>query len=284
MNGFLIVDKPNGITSHDVVNKLRKVLGTKKIGHTGTLDPIATGVLVLCIGDCTKASNYLISDNKTYDVKLKFGIKTDTGDITGKVLEEKNVKISNDKIKETIKSFIGKQEQIPPIYSAIKVNGKKLYEYARKGIEVEIPKRKIEIYSIVIKEINLKENTLVLTVNCSKGTYIRTLCEDIGKKLDTVATMLELRRIKSGNFEIENSVKLEDITKETILFSLEEVFKDKEKIILNEKQKIMFLNGVKLDFKRENGLYRIYNGNDFIGLASCNEGKVKREIIKEGTI
>ena len=210
LDGILIIDKPAGITSHDVVAKVRRALKTKRVGHTGTLDPLATGVLVVCVEKATKLVNYLTCDEKTYEVEMKFGIKTDTGDITGKIIDEDtNYDIDMNKIKRTLDKFIGKQEQIPPMYSAIKVNGKKLYELAREGIEIEREARKIEIFEI--KNIEWKDETLKYTVHCSKGTYIRSLCEDIAGELGTIGTMTNLRRIQSGEFQVKDAKKIEDI-------------------------------------------------------------------------
>lgn len=184
INGVIIVNKPKNFTSQDVVSKVKKVLNEKKAGHTGTLDPMATGVLPILVGNATKLSKYLIEHNKTYVAKIKLGQKTDTGDVEGTVIEEKPVTdISLDKVEKVLNSFIGKQKQIPPIYSAIKINGKKLYEYARNGENVEIPEREIEIYSIKLLQLN---EEIEFEVSCSKGTYIRTLCEDIAKALGTV--------------------------------------------------------------------------------------------------
>ena len=184
INGVIIVNKPKNFTSQDVVSKVKKILNEKKAGHTGTLDPMATGVLPILVGNATKLSKYLIEHNKTYVAKIKLGQKTDTGDVEGTVIEEKPVTdISLDKVEKVLNSFIGKQKQIPPIYSAIKINGKKLYEYARNGENVEIPEREIEIYSIKLLQLN---EEIEFEVSCSKGTYIRTLCEDIAKALGTV--------------------------------------------------------------------------------------------------
>lgn len=185
MDGIILINKPKELTSHDIVNKVKKILN-EKVGHTGTLDPMATGVLPLLVGKGTLCSKYLINHNKTYKVKLELGKKTDTADIEGKVVEEKEVTnkmLEKTVIKEVLNKFLGKQEQIPPIYSAIKVNGKKLYEYARKGQTVEIKPRQIEIYSIELLSINRKLKQIEFEVSCSKGTYIRSLCEDIGNKL-----------------------------------------------------------------------------------------------------
>ena len=185
MDGIILINKPKEWTSHDIVNKVKKILN-EKVGHTGTLDPMATGVLPLLVGKGTLCSKYLINHNKTYKVKLELGKKTDTADTEGKIVEEKEVTnkmLEKTVIKEVLNKFLGKQEQIPPIYSAIKVNGKKLYEYARKGQTVEIKPRQIEIYSIELLSIDKKLKQIEFEVSCAKGTYIRSLCEDIGNKL-----------------------------------------------------------------------------------------------------
>ena len=185
MDGIILINKPKEWTSHDIVNKVKKILN-EKVGHTGTLDPMATGVMPLLVGKGTLCSKYLINHNKTYKVKLELGKKTDTADTEGKIVEEKEVTnkmLEETVIKEVLNKFLGKQEQIPPIYSAIKVNGKKLYEYARKGQTVEIKPRQIEIYSIELLSIDKNLKQIEFKVSCSKGTYIRSLCEDIGNKL-----------------------------------------------------------------------------------------------------
>ena len=207
MDGILIINKPKNYTSHDIVNIVRKKLNIKKIGHTGTLDPNATGVLPILIGQATKTSKYLLEHDKTYVATLKLGKKTDTADSEGKIIEEDlNLKeFGEEKIEEILKTFLGEQQQIPPIYSSIKVNGKKLYEYARNGQEVEIKPRDIEIYNIFLKEYN-KKDEIIFEVECSKGTYIRTLCEDIAKKIGTIGYMKELQRIKVNGFEIKNAI------------------------------------------------------------------------------
>lgn len=187
MDGIIIINKPKGFTSQDVVSKTKKILNIKKAGHTGTLDPLATGVLPILVGNYTKLSKYLIEHDKVYRAKLKFGERRDTGDLEGKVVETSNIKIEDvEKIKSILKSMVGKGFQTPPIYSAIKVNGKKLYEYARNGEVVEIPKREIEIYKLDFLSFDIENQILEFEVSCSKGTYIRTLCEDIAKNLKTV--------------------------------------------------------------------------------------------------
>jgi tRNA pseudouridine55 synthase len=211
MDGILIVNKTKGCTSHDIVYQVKKIVN-EKVGHTGTLDPMATGVLPLLVGKGTLCSKYLMNHDKVYRVKLQLGQKTDTLDGEGNIIEEKQVTdnmIEKEKVEEVLKSMIGKQEQIPPIYSAIKVNGKKLYEYARKGEKVEIKPRKIEIYNIELIKINKKDRQIEFQVACSKGTYIRSLCEEIASKLNTVGYMCELERLQVGKFNIVDAITLE---------------------------------------------------------------------------
>jgi tRNA pseudouridine55 synthase len=203
MDGILLIDKPPGITSHRVVEIIRKKLGIKKVGHAGTLDPLATGLLIIMLGKVTKLSNTLICQSKTYELEMKLFLQTDTGDITGKIIkDEKPQAFAKDQIQAVINSFNNHEYwQKPPIYSAIKIKGRKLYQYARKGVPVEYPHRLVKIEKV---------NFLV---ECSKGTYIRSLVEDIAKKLGTVATINQLRRISSGKFHIDQALKLEEIEK-----------------------------------------------------------------------
>lgn len=210
MNGVLNIYKEKGFTSHDVVAKLRRILKTKKIGHTGTLDPNAEGVLPICVGQATKISELLMEKDKTYQVEFQLGITTDTQDIWGNVIEKKEVSLSVDAVYLTAMRFVGKQIQLPPMYSALKVNGKKLYELAREGIEVERKGREISIYSIEdFAPVGM--NTYKMTVSCSKGTYIRTLCHDIGVELGCGATMTSLIRTISGKFKVKDSITLSRI-------------------------------------------------------------------------
>ncbi len=233
MDAILLINKEKDMTSRDVVNKLVKTFNTKKIGHTGTLDPIAEGVLVICIGKYTKLCDLLTSTYKEYIATIKLGIKTDTSDITGNRIEEKKYDVNEEKIKEVLHSFLGKSIQEVPIYSAIKINGKKLYEYAREGIEVELPKREIDIKSIEL--LNYKDDTITFKTTVSKGTYIRSLIEDICTKLNTVGTMFSLIRTKQGKFNIENSYTLQDIENNNYkLLTIEEVLSDLESIELEE--------------------------------------------------
>lgn len=209
MNGILLINKPIDYTSRDVVNKLTKILKTKKIGHTGTLDPIATGVLVVCVGNTTKLCELLTSEYKEYIATIKLGIKTDTLDTTGNIIEEKEYNVTENQIKEVLNSFLGTSIQTTPIYSAVKVNGKKLYEYARAGEQVELPKREINITNIEL--LSFKDNEIKFKTTVSKGTYIRALIDDICTKLNTVGTMSSLIRTKQGKFTLEETFTLSDI-------------------------------------------------------------------------
>ena len=284
MDGVLIINKPKGFTSHDVVNILRKALNTKKIGHTGTLDPNATGVLPILIGKATQISKYLIEHNKTYIATISLGEKTDTGDGQGNIIEKdlNFQNISCKQIGDVLKTFIGKQKQIPPIYSAIKINGKKAYEYARKGQTVELEPRDIEIYSIDL--IKIENNEITFEVSCSKGTYIRTLCEDIAKKLGTIGYMKELTRTSVNEFKLENAVTIDEIKENSLIvkekvINIETIFKDKPELELNDRKKELFLNGVRLTFEKQNDIYIIYNNNEFIGLGTVQDNLLKRDVI-----
>lgn len=214
MDGIINVYKEAGFTSHDVVAKLRGILHQKKIGHTGTLDPAATGVLPVCIGKATKVCELLTEKDKTYQAVCKLGVVTDTQDMTGEILEENSIQdITPEDIYQTVDSFLGKSLQIPPMYSALKVNGKKLYELAREGKEVEREPRPIFISKIEILQLDIEEQTFTMEVTCSKGTYIRTLCHDIGQKLGVGAAMQNLVRTRVANFLIEDALTLDTISK-----------------------------------------------------------------------
>ena len=283
MDGIIIINKPSGCTSHDIVSKIRKKLNIKKVGHTGTLDPLATGVLPILLGNATKLSKYLINHDKEYIATIKLGVKTDTADIEGIVLEKQEVpQISEKQIIEILDSCIGKQKQIPPMYSAIKVKGKKLYEYARNGENIEVEPRDIEIYNIEL--IQYKDNNIKFKVACSKGTYIRSLCENIAQKLNTVGTMLELKRTQVGIFKIEEAAELEELLTNGIneenLITPEKLFAKRPKVILNQNQLKSFLNGVKLKTENEDGIYRIYaETNNFIGLGEVKNRLLKRDFV-----
>lgn len=214
MDGILLVDKPSGITSHDIVDAIRKKFAFKKVGHAGTLDPMATGLLVVLIGKATKKSKNFTDDDKTYKATLVLGITTDTGDADGKILKEGLPDIDPEKISEVLQRFKGEIEQIPPMFSAKKHKGKKLYEYARRGIEIKREPRKVIIKKLEV--LDMKNSELSLEVCCSKGTYIRQLAIDIGASLGSGAHISQLRRIKSGNFCVEESIKFDELNKATI--------------------------------------------------------------------
>lgn len=289
MDGIIIINKQQGCTSHDIVYKVKKIVN-EKVGHTGTLDPMATGVLPLLIGKGTLCSKYLINHDKKYQVKLLLGKRTTTMDIEGEVIEEKVITkemFETEKINKVFEMLTGKQEQIPPIYSAIKVNGKKLYEYARKGQEVEIKPRQIEIYKIELIQVHKETQEIEFEVSCSKGTYIRSLCEEIANKLGTVGYMSNLKRIQVGEFNIANSINLEELNdnKDVIeniqkhLISIEKIFSDKPTIEIEERKLKLLLNGVRITQKQNEGIYRIYCKNEFIGIGTIQENLLKRDII-----
>ena len=287
MDGIIIINKETGCTSHDIVYKAKKIFN-KKVGHTGTLDPNATGVLPLLVGKGTEISKYLINHDKTYEAILQLGEKKDTADSEGQTIEEKKITpemLEEQNVKNVLKSFEGKQEQVPPMYSAIKVNGKKLYEYARKGEKIEKKPRKIEIYKIDLIKIDIENKTIEFKVECSKGTYIRTLCENIAEKLETVGYMKELKRTKVGEFEIEDAIKIQELENEEIkqsnFITLEKYFDKNEKIVLEDAKLKLFLNGVKLTYNNKDGIYKIYNKNRFIGIGTIKNKLLKRDIIVE---
>ena len=290
MDGIINIYKPKEWTSHDIVAKIKRITG-EKVGHTGTLDPLAQGVLPILIGKGTQCSKYLVNHDKKYRVELKLGKRTETLDAEGKIIEEKEIpqnmleQSNKSNIEKTLKTFEGEIEQKPPIYSAIKVKGKKLYEYARKGQEVEIPTRKITIYSIELKQIKKEENIIIFDVYCSKGTYIRTLCEDIAKKLNTIGYMQNFLRIQVGEFNIKDSITLtmEDKTDleniEKNIITIEKIFSKYPKVNIEQSKIKHFLNGVKITQKLEDGIYRIYTNTNFIGTGTIKEKLLKRDII-----
>ncbi|NDO18196.1 tRNA pseudouridine(55) synthase TruB [Lachnospiraceae bacterium MD329] len=283
MNGIIIIDKPLGRTSHDMVYEMRKVTGIKKIGHTGTLDPMATGVLPVCIGSATKMADMLTLSDKSYIAELVLGRTTDTQDADGKVLTECEVNCSEEEIRCAVNSFVGEIEQVPPMYSAIKQNGKKLYELARQGIEVERKPRKVTINSIDILEISGER--VKIDVSCSKGTYIRTLCEDIGKKLGAGAYMNTLRRTRTGQFTIEESHTLSEIKElkenggiESIIIPADRMFVEYPSVMLNPKQVKSVTNGVAMTYRegQEGQTYRVYdNENKFLCISRITDGRLK---------
>lgn len=247
MNGILLINKEQNYTSRDVVNKVGKIFGTKQIGHTGTLDPLATGVLVLCIGEATKLNEILTSEYKEYEAEITLGILTDTLDITGNILEEVNVSVTKNDIIGALSKIRGKYIQETPIYSAVKVNGKKLYEYARNNESVILPKREVDIKEIELTS-NVKQegNKIVFNIRClvSKGTYIRALAYDIAKLLGTIGVMSKLKRTKQGKFKIEDCYSLSDIDAGNYkLINIEDVLSHFKKVIVDEYLEEKIKNG-----------------------------------------
>ena len=220
MKGVVIVDKPAGITSHDAVDRVRKLLGERKAGHTGTLDPMATGVLAVCVGEATKIASFLTGDDKVYEATMRLGVRTDTLDMTGQVLAEQEPRATDADVKAVLAAFAGKISQVPPQYSAVKVRGKALYKWARKGIRLEAPAREVEIREILLQGIELPR--VRFTVTCSKGTYIRTLCADMGDRLGCGAALEQLRRTRSGIFRQQDAVRLDGDSDEGIRAKLEQ--------------------------------------------------------------
>lgn len=279
-SGIVCIDKPEGFTSFDVVAKLRGIYETKKIGHTGTLDPMATGVLCVCVGKATKAVELLTAHDKRYVTTMLLGRSTDTGDITGETIDEAPVDLTEDKVKEVILSFVGEYEQVPPMYSAKKVGGRKLCDLAREGKVVERKPVLIKLSDIVIENIKLPEVTF--SVSCSSGTYIRVLCEDIGKKLGVPSTMSYLRRLKVGNFDLDDSFGFDELNNlkeagrlEESLLKIDDAF-SYEKVILPKSFDIPLKNGAKIEkaflkeenvVLNENEKYLFYaNDGQFVGI------------------
>ncbi|MEG2412353.1 MAG: tRNA pseudouridine(55) synthase TruB [Clostridium sp.] len=279
MCGVLNINKPLGITSFDVVRKIKKLAKEKKVGHGGTLDPEASGVLPICMGRATKAIEFIMEDAKEYIAEVKLGVVTDTYDREGKVLREGVVDFTDEDITKVISKFLGNIQQVPPMYSALKQNGKKLYELAREGKEVYREPRSITIHSIDI--LRIESPIVEIKVKCSKGTYIRSLCYDIGEELGCGAMMWNLKRSSTGPFNLESSVNLEDLTEDNILqhiISLEEVFSKFPKLVVNEKFEKLILNGVTINDKtllskvEKFCNYTIYNNsNKLLGIGSETE-------------
>lgn len=279
MDGVIVINKEKGMSTYEVMANLREIFDTKKIGHLGTLDPIATGVLVICVKKATKLVQYFKENDRVYDVVMKFGKKTDTGDVTGNVIETGRERVHPKRTEAILQTLLGPQKQIPPMYSASKHKGKKLFEYAREGLKIWREPRDIEIYSFenVIQEQN--DTVLKFRIHCSNKTYIRTVCEDIACRVGTVATMTELHRIKAGNFTIEQAVKIQDACDESII-SLQELYEN-EIIIKNGLFKL--INGMPLYFNKPNGMYKLYTDNyyskKFIGLGIVKDRYLYRKII-----
>lgn len=283
MQGFLLLDKPKGITSFGAVAKIKWLVKEKRVGHTGTLDPMATGVLPVFIGRATALSSYLLDAEKTYTAKVKLGITTDTLDITGKITDKRQVSVTDADIIKATEAFKGKIKQTPPIYSAIRKDGVRLYELARKGETAEIPEREVFIHSLDISESLDENNEFSFCATVSKGTYIRTLCSDIGQYLGCGATLTELKRTNASGFSLKNAVSLDDLTPENI----SDFIKPEETAIshfpavnVTEKQAIRFSNGGQLDFERiknhtfySGEIVRVKYENIFLGLGIADTKK-----------
>ena len=294
MLGLLLLNKPEGITSFGAVARIKRLTGQKRVGHTGTLDPMATGVLPILIGKATVLSQYLIEADKGYSATIKLGISTDSCDITGNVISQQEVNTTNEAIDDTLQSFLGKQMQVPPMFSAIKQNGVRMYELARRGETVEIPAREIEVFSLNKTTSLNQDDEFDIDTIVSKGTYIRSLCRDIGEKIGCGATLTRLCRTKTAGFSIERCVDLDTLTAENIseyILPCDLVVDYMSKLNITEKQAVRFSNGGALSLDRikdakfeDNKLYRVYCGKRFLGLglADLNAQMLKIACLVEG--
>lgn len=277
MDGIIILNKHKNITSFGIIRELRKLLGTKKIGHCGTLDPLATGVLIVCVGKATKLVSEIEKTTKGYIVEMEFGYETNTYDSEGEINYTTDKKVEKNELESVLNKFLGKIYQEPPMFSAIKVNGEKLYNLARKGIEIERKKREVYVYDLKIIEFN--KNTLKLYCRVSKGFYVRSLVKDIGRELNNYATMINLNRISVGENFIENSYTLDEIKRKflngdtSFILKVENYF-NFQKINITEKDIKFFRNGNKFEFNEEleEGLKRVYYQNEFLGIGKFENG------------
>lgn len=283
MQGILVVNKRQGITSHDCIYILRDLLGIKKIGHTGTLDPMATGVLPMTIGKATRVSSFIQNSEKEYIATIEFGIETDTEDITGNIIERSDKIPTEKEVLKILPKFTGRIEQIPPMYSAVRVDGRKLYKIAREGKVIDRPKREIYVESLEL----LESNPFTLKINCSSGTYVRTLISDIGKELGTFATMTSLIRTKVGPFSVENAIKIDDLesmTKEEIeekLYPTDFALRNIPKYNVPKSFFERLINGVKFyDNRMNDGKYSIYCRDEFIGIGEFVDGRLKIKVLR----
>ena len=281
MNGIILVDKPCGWTSHDVVGKLRGILRERRIGHSGTLDPMATGLLVVFAGRATRAVEFAEADSKEYIAGLRLGVSTDTQDTTGNVLNTCEALPSKDELIAAANGFLGEISQIPPMYSAIKINGKKLYELARRGEIVERSPRKVTISKLEL--VGEDKSDYILDIHCSKGTYIRTLCSDIGDKLGCGGCMSSLRRVKAGVFSITQAHTMEQIQAaadlgglDGIIIPVDTLFTDKPKLTVNEFEEKKLRNGNTIKTKSADGTYRVYSeSGEFLLLAEVKDNLLR---------
>ncbi len=280
MFGLLLLNKPEGITSFGAVARIKRIAGEKRVGHTGTLDPMATGVLPILIGRATVLSQYLIEADKSYTAKIKLGIATDSYDITGNVISKKEVTVTNCDIVSVLDGFKGKQQQIPPMFSAIRQNGVRMYELARRGEKVDIPAREIEVFELTQTSPISADNEFDIDTTVSKGTYIRSICRDIGERLGCGAALTALCRTKTAGFDLKQCVDLDNLTSENIkdyILSPDKVVEYMPSLWVTEKQAVRFSNGGGLSLDRlkcnnfiDNTLYRVYFNDKFLGLGCCD--------------
>lgn len=281
-SGVLLVNKPAGFTSFDVIAKLRGILHERRLGHTGTLDPMATGVLPVLVGTATKASDILPENEKSYRAGFVLGKATDTLDITGTVTETSDKKASKQDVEAALEGFRGTISQLPPMYSAVSVNGRRLYDLARQGIEVQRTPRTVEVYSITLDDFDREAGEGTLSISCSKGTYIRSIVDDLGRALGTFAVMTSLVRTSSQGFKLADCMTLDEIQAcegiESRIIPADRLFECYPKLVLSEKQTVMYKNGVRLDPKRvqgaqDAGIYRVYGG-EFLGLCKVEDSEM----------
>lgn len=270
-SGILVIDKPEGLTSQGVVSRVRRALGMKRVGHGGTLDPMATGVLPIFVGRATRASGMLLDADKSYRAGFVTGIRTDTQDTTGEVIERSEKSVDSTDVGAILQQFVGKQQQTPPMYSAIKVDGRKLYELARKGVEVERKPREIEIFSL--KYLGFKNNVHTIDVHCSKGTYIRTLIDDIGSALGCGAAMCALRRTKTGRFSLEDAISLENLNENTPLLPVDSLWSDLPALTVSAEAETRVRVGASVRADAPDGDCRVYApSGEFLMLGRVDGG------------
>ena len=275
MNGFILVNKESGISSNFVVQQIKKKIKVQKIGHLGTLDPLASGLLILAVNRATKFSSYFLESNKSYDVEVEFGTSTDTDDSTGKIIYESNDYPNKTSVIKHLESFIGESMQVPPFFSALKYKGKPLYKYARRGEFISKPPRKIEV--TCIENIYLNEKVCSFRIYCSKGTYIRSIARDLGKKLGCGAHMKSLIRLSQGNFNISDAKSSSDILEKHII-SIEDAFKNLNKITIQPVNEKKFINGVKISMSNKDDMYRVFSKSGaFIGIGEINKNNLKHK-------
>ena len=289
MNGIIVIDKPQGWTSFDVIAKLRGALGERRLGHGGTLDPMATGVLPVFVGRAAKAVDLLPDSEKRYTARVKLGLRTDTGDITGKVTEQNAARCTRGELEKAAAGFIGELEQVPPMYSAIKINGRRLYTLAREGKSVERPARPIKIHSLTVTDFDATAGEFSLDVRCSKGTYVRTLAEDLCAAAGCLGTLTSLRRTASSGFDISVATPLEEVLRiaesggaDSLVLPVDGAFSSLRVVNLDENLARLFLNGFAFEAKRlplethDGERLRVYDALGFVGIGECREGMLKK--------